>query len=180
MNSRLPSEIIIVNAKYVDPSFDARQNALWRSYRYTILTSHTPSIFLQDRAWHYYQKPLHVNLMNEAAKLLKCTEPKDFSSFRKIRASASHTMIAVQDISVKRKIDDENMIEIDVRATWFVYGMMRLLAATLVQVGTGQISIDEFADIVKYGSRDKVKFSAPACGLCLMQVGYPPPMDFLD
>lgn len=117
--------------------------------------------------------------MNEAAKLLKCTEPRDFSSFRKVRASASHTMIVIYDISVKRQIENENIIEINVRASWFVYGMMRLLAATLVQVGSGQISIHEFARIVKHGSRDKVKSSAPACGLCLMQVGYPSSLNFL-
>lgn len=92
------------------------------------------------------------------------------SAFRKARAAASHTNIQIRDITVQRK---GALVQLDVTANWFVYGMMRLLAATLVQVGVGAISIQQFEKVVYEGKRGEVKFSAPACGLFLVNVEYP-------
>lgn len=123
--------------------------------------------------WHYYTKPLDVPAMNAAAQVLKSAVPLDLSAFRKATAPASHTMITVSDISVRTADNNANLVELEVTADWFVYGMMRLLAATLVQVGTGGIALSEFREIVDKGLRQNVKFSAPPNGLCLLCVGYP-------
>lgn len=111
--------------------------------------------------------------MNAAAQILRSTAPRDMSAFRKASAPASHTMISVYDISVRRADVDSELLELDVTANWFVYGMVRLLTATLVQVGSGALSVQDFCRIVENGRRDEVTFSAPPNGLCLLEVGYP-------
>lgn len=154
--------------------FDARRSAQWRTYHYVFRTDPGPNVFLDDTAWHYYQHGLDANIMNKAAALILCNKPRDLSAFRKTRAQARHTNIQVKEICVKR---EDNLVRLQVTANWFVYGMMRLLAATLVNVGNGSLSVEEFADIVTHRRRDKVLHSAPAHGLCLVRVDYSKELD---
>jgi tRNA pseudouridine38-40 synthase len=65
------------------------------------------------------------------------------------------------------------LVEIEVQASGFLYGMMRLLVGLLVEVGMGQRSPDSFTEIWQAEQRDRVKYAAPARGLCLLRVGYP-------
>lgn len=171
MNNRLPPDVRVTRSSYTSPEFDARRSAIGRYYRYTIRTTPSPNVFLAPLSWHYYQRKLDVSAMNKAAQSLISDKPRDLSAFRKVRSSASHTNIQIRNIAVRRRGD---LVQLDVTANWFVYGMMRLLAATLLQVGTGALSIQNFDTVVKEGRREEVKFSAPACGLCLMSVEYPP------
>jgi tRNA pseudouridine38-40 synthase len=63
-------------------------------------------------------------------------------------------------------------VEIEIQADGFLYGMVRLLVGLLVKVGTGELTPEEFAEIWQHQQRDRVKYSAPAKGLCLLRVGY--------
>lgn len=164
--------MLVTDAVSVPHCFHARKSASWRRYRYTIFTEAQPSVFLAPFTWHYYQKTLDVELMHAAAATLQSDTARDLSAFRKSRSAASHTQIAVHAISVRRNECDERFVEVEVCANWFVYGMMRLVVAALVQVGCGALSVEQFTAIVDSGGRDGVKFSAPANGLCLVQVGY--------
>lgn len=184
LNARLPKDIRVVRSSTCDASrFDARRDALWRYYRYTIHTSATPSVFLTDVVWHYYQNALDVDRMHRAVRALvrddadpatrsegNSANTRDLSAFRKSKAAASHTNISVLHSSVTQTRAD--MIEVCIVANWFVYGMMRLLTAALVEVGRGEISVDDFRNIVRTGNRSAITYSAPAGGLCLMEVGY--------
>lgn len=134
-------------------------------------------MFTAPFVWHYYARPLDVGVMHAAAQLLRSAAPRDMSAFRKKRASARHTMITVSDVQVRAVGGSGALVELEVTADWFVYGMMRLLAATLVRVGAGQLTVAEFGEIVENGLRDRVTFSAPANGLCLLQVTYPRDVD---
>jgi tRNA pseudouridine38-40 synthase len=136
-----------------------------------LYTSPVPSLFLSGLSWHVYKYPINAFAMNEAALLL--LEPEgssDMSAFRKSRSAASHTHINVMDAFVVRS--RPHIVEIEVTADWFVYGMMRFLAAALVEVGRGSWSLADFRRIVEQGDRAAVKHSAPAAGLCLLEVGY--------
>jgi tRNA pseudouridine38-40 synthase len=176
LNARLPDDVVVVGAATsATGSFDARRDASWRRYRYTILTSPQPSVFIRTLAWHYYHDPLDVVAMNEAAGFLvefAGNSPNDLSAFRKAKSPAAHTNIQVHDANVSRP--RMHVIELEVRANWFVHGMMRLIAAALVEVGRGAISVEDFRSIVVTGDRGRVKHSAPAAGLCLLDVGYLP------
>jgi tRNA pseudouridine38-40 synthase len=63
-------------------------------------------------------------------------------------------------------------VELEIQADGFLYGMVRLVVGMLVKVGAGELTPDDFVQIWKQKQRDRVKYSAPAKGLCLLQVGY--------
>lgn len=115
--------------------------------------------------------------MHFAAQALQTGQKQDLSAFRKTNAEARHTWIEVRDVSVCRTGGNGDLVYVEVEASWFVYGMMRLLAATLVQVGIGAISVAQFVQIVREGRREEVNFSAPPNGLCLLKVVYPDELD---
>jgi tRNA pseudouridine38-40 synthase len=66
-----------------------------------------------------------------------------------------------------------SFIHIEIQANGFLYGMVRLLIGMVVEVGSGQRTLDNFTDIWRQERREEVKYSAPAHGLCLLRVGYP-------
>lgn len=178
LNVRLPADISISKAVLTERDrFHARHSATSRRYRYSILTDPRPSVFLAPLTWHFYQRPLDVDAMNRAAATLVSSEARDFSAFRKAGAPAAHTRIQVFDISVCHAMHQSHLVELEVCANWYVYGMMRLLVAALVQVGTHALTIEEFIRIAESGNRASIKHAAPASGLCLMQVGYPENVD---
>lgn len=174
VNSRLPPDIRVNYAAFVLSTFDARKHAKRRHYRYSICTSALDSVFISPFAWHLRcVEGLDVHSMNMAAKTLVTNgEAKDFTAFRKTGAKATHTNIVVERASVRESV--ENVIVIDVVATWFVYGMMRFIAHALVQVGLRKWSVQQFEHVVENGDRSVVVSSAPACGLCLVRVDYTP------
>lgn len=152
-------------------SFDARKSAIGRTYRYT-LSDKPISVFSRAFAWHVPSSAsrLDVIAMNEAASVLWNEQKEiDMRAFRRARADATHTRIYVRNVSVRRHGD---FIHVDVSADWFVYGMMRLLVASLVRVGQRRCSIGEFQRIVKEGDRACVVQGAPSNGLCLLRVEY--------
>lgn len=65
-----------------------------------------------------------------------------------------------------------SFVSIEVQASGFLYGMMRLLVGVLVQVGQGLRSPNSFTNLWTAERREEVKYSAPAQGLCLLRVGY--------
>lgn len=174
LNSRLPRTIRITSLVHTEHSFDARRSALGRTYRYT-LTEKPPSVFTSAYAWHISGVSvskcniLDTKAMDLAARSLVSSTPRDLSAFRRTRADATHTQIIVHSASVSRT---NHFVHVDVTANWFVYGMMRLLVATLVDVGRHRLSVDSFKAIVHNAERSKVLTAAPAAGLCLIAVNY--------
>lgn len=121
---------------------------------------------------------LDVDKMNDAASTLLANDGdgkenlrRDLRAFRRANAQASHTLIRVSHASVRR-CSAGHFVHVDITADWFIYGMMRLLTATLVQVGLHRISVNEFRRIVENGLRENVTHGAPAKGLCLIEVQY--------
>jgi tRNA pseudouridine38-40 synthase len=92
------------------------------------------------------------------------------SAFHRSNSSRTHSWVEVQAVSCQRA---NELISIEIQANGFLYGMVRLLVGMLVQVGRGDLSCEQFADIWQSERRDLVKHSAPAKGLCLLRVGYP-------
>jgi tRNA pseudouridine38-40 synthase len=124
-------------------------------------------------SWHVYKYDLNESAMNAAVQiLLESNGSSNLSAFRKARSAASHTNINVLNAFVVRS--RAHIVELEVTADWFVYGMMRLLTAALVNVGTGSWSIAEFRRIVEHRDRSAILHAAPAAGLCLLEVGYKP------
>lgn len=174
LNARLPDDIRVTGSTRASGAFDARRAALWRRYRYTVRTGRNPDVFVDPFVWRVYNTPLCPDRMRRAATALINPAPTDLSALRKSGAQARHTEIRLLDANI---VSEHELLHIDITANWFVYGMMRFLVAGLVQVGAGRLDVDDFVFRVRTQNRASFKTSAPASGLCLMQVGYASEVD---
>lgn len=176
LNDRLPPDILIRGSAAVPQTWHARFSALWRRYRYTLFTDPRPNLFLRPFAWHYYYQPLNVERMEAALKPLLGRH--HLAAFQRSGSSRPHAWVEVQAVSCQRLPTElesaaSPLIQIEVQASGFLYGMMRLLVGLLVQVGRGVRSPESFTQLWQAQQRDQVKYAAPAQGLCLLRVGYP-------
>ncbi|MCI3281474.1 tRNA pseudouridine(38-40) synthase TruA [Synechococcus sp. PCC 6717] len=168
LNARLPMDVLIRAAAAVPEHWHARFSALWRRYRYTLYTDPCPNLFLRGLTWHCYQYPLDTESMQ--AVLLPLVGRHHLSAFHRAGSKRRHSWVEVQEVSCQRR---GALVEIEVQASGFLYGMMRLLVGLLVQVGQGRRSPASFTEIWQQEQRHLVKYAAPAAGLCLLGVGYP-------
>jgi tRNA pseudouridine38-40 synthase len=168
LNGCLPDDIVIRASAQVANDWHACFGASSRRYRYTIYTGKVPNLFLQPFSWHYYHQPLDESLIQEALNPLLGVH--DLSAFRRAGSKRLHSVLEVQEVTCQRR---EDLIHIEIQASGFLYGMVRLLVGMLVEVGARTRSVSEFQDIWVNRRRDLVKYSAPAKGLCLLRVGYP-------
>jgi tRNA pseudouridine38-40 synthase len=168
LNGRLADDVLIRGSATVPNDWHARFSALWRRYRYTLYTDPSANLFLAPYSWHYYHHPLDESLMQAALDPLLGTH--HLAAFQRAGSSRPHAWVEVQDVQCQRF---GPLVQIEVQASGFLYGMMRLLVGLLVQVGTKERSLSEFKDIWVNQRREVVKYSAPAKGLCLLRVGYP-------
>lgn len=167
LNSRLPEDVLVRASACVASDWHARFSASWRRYRYLLYTDSRPNIFVRPFSWHYYHEPLDEDLMQQV--LLPLVGRHHLSAFHRAGSSRPHSWVDVQAAECKRQ---DHFLSIEVQASGFLYGMMRLLVGLLVQVGRGLLSPEEFTDIWTNQRRDEVKYAAPAQGLCLLRVGY--------
>lgn len=168
LNGRLSSDVVIRASAQVPNTWHARFSASWRRYRYTLYTERYPNLFLRPFTWHYYHAPLDESLMLSALNPLLGRH--HLAAFQRAGSDRPHAWVEVQAVECHRQ---GPFIEIEVQASGFLYGMMRLLVGMLVQVGRGERSLAEFRQIWETDCREAVKHSAPAQGLCLLRVGYP-------
>lgn len=176
LNARLPQDVLIRGSAAVASSWHARFSAAWRRYRYSLYTDPRPNLFLRPYTWHYYYEPLQVEPMQAALDPL--VGRHHLSAFHRAGSSRPHSWVDVHEAQCKRvqNIDAAapgNLVQIEVQASGFLYGMMRLLVGMLVQVGRGLRSPEAFTEIWRSELRSQVKYAAPAHGLCLLRVGYP-------
>lgn len=168
LNARIPSDVLIRASSLVEPNWHARFSALWRRYRYTLYTDPCPNLFIRPFAWHYYYEPLDELLIREA--LFPLVGRHHLSAFHRAGSDRPHSWVDVQAAECRR---DGSLVYIEVQASGFLYGMMRLLVGMLVQVGRGMRSPLSFTEVWANEQREQVKYAAPAKGLCLLRVGYP-------
>ncbi len=168
LNARLPDDVLIRASAAVPPDWHAQFSALWRRYRYTIYTAKRPNLFVQSLCWHYYRQPL------DAARIQTALSPllgrHHLAAFRRAGSARRDSWVNIQAAECERQGD---FLRIEVQASGFLYGMVRLLVGMLVEVGSGARSPASFADIWQQQQREHVKYAAPARGLCLLRVGYP-------
>ncbi|RXK81479.1 tRNA pseudouridine(38-40) synthase TruA [Filimonas effusa] len=164
INAVLPPDIVAKSLKQVADDAHSRFMATSREYRYHIYREKDP--FLNDRAWFFPYK-LELSLLNEAAGVLK--EYKDFTSFSK-RNTQVKTFIC--DIQYSQWHEHDNQLIYEVKANRFLRGMVRGLVATMVRVGRGSMTIDEFRGVIEAKDCSKADFAAPGAGLFLVRVNY--------
>ncbi len=167
LNGRLPASINILEAVKVSREWHACYSAKYRRYRYSIFNGSYQNLFLQNISWHRYRFRLDINLMKHALNDLLGLH--DFAAFQKAGSNRSNSLTTVQDVSICR---DGDIVTVEIQASGFLYGMVRLLMGQLVAVGEKRLSLEKFRYRWRKGLRDEVKEAAPAHGLCLIRVGY--------
>lgn len=164
--SLLPPDIVLVSAEEVAEGFHARFSAKWKTYDYKLLVNEHDNPFMVRYAWQLREQ-LDVKAMNEAAQLLLGTH--DFSAFRStgsVDSSPIKTIYAAQ----WQQCGEEIIFRIS--GDGFLYHMVRNLVWSLVQVGLGRRSSDDFAAELAAQRCEFLNEPAPAQGLYLAQVGY--------
>jgi tRNA pseudouridine38-40 synthase len=167
LNARLPEDILIRASAAVPDNWHARFSALWRRYRYLLYTDSRPNLFVRPFCWHYYHEPLNEALIQEALNPLMGRH--HLAAFHRSGSKRPHSWVDVHAAQCDRQ---GSFISIEVQASGFLYGMMRLLVGVLVEVGQGLRSPSSFTNLWTSERREDVKYAAPAQGLCLLRVGY--------
>jgi tRNA pseudouridine38-40 synthase len=169
LNDRLPSSIAVLEVVDAPPRFHARHDAISRAYFYQISTRKTA---LGKRFVWWVKEELDVERMSKAAALIAGRH--DFAAFRAPDPSkpGESTIVVVESAEVAR---DEHLVVFRIEASHFLWKMVRRLAGTLVKVGKGEVTIDEFAALLKGTSNPKLDiaaWTAPSSGLFLEGIRY--------
>lgn len=167
-NSNLPPDVNLLWARRVDGEFDARRTALERSYRYWILTRTTRSSLLRDRVcWAH--RALDVAAMNAGAQHL--LGEHDFNAFR---AAACQSRSSVRELRSLEVVRHGELIRVDVSADAFLHHMVRNIVGVLLEIGAREADPVWAREVLETRDRRLGGITAPATGLYLTAVRYPP------
>jgi len=168
LNGVLPQDIVALSSRSVPDSFHARFSAAAKTYRYTVYNAPVPSPFARLYSLHV-PRPLDVESMREAAAVLLGRH--DFAPFRALGTPVKSTVRTVHEAAVRR---EGEFVYIDLKADGFLYHMARLIAGTLLRVGLKKVPPSYVAEVLAGKSGARAGPAAPARGLCLEKVEYPP------
>lgn len=163
-NKLLPKDINILDIELAPRNFDARRDAISRSYLYQISTRRTA--FGKAYVW-WVRDRLDFKAMQQASKLF--VGLKDFRSFCEIEENKS-TLVKVEslDLSISN-----SLILFRISASHFLWKMVRRIIGTLVEIGRGNITEKRLINFLDNYSNTPASWTAPPSGLMLEKVLYP-------
>ena len=172
LNALLSEDIAVIDAQEVPQNFHSQYSVKSKTYRYTILHRPTRSPLCRRYSF-FYPYALNLSMMRREARFL--VGRKDFSSmqaadpsFIRTGSAPKSSVRTIKRIDIARKGE---FITIDIAADGFLYKMVRNIVGTLIEIGSGkrQVSIK---DILQKKNRQSAGATAPAQGLCLLEVQY--------
>jgi tRNA pseudouridine38-40 synthase len=165
MNAILPPDIVLKQLYRVADGAHCRFDAVSRSYRYYIYTAKDP--FLADRSF-FFPYQLDFGKMQLAADLIR--QYTDFTSFSKRNTQVRSFECRILE---SEWVKESGQLIYRVKVNRFLRGMVRALTATMLKVGRGKLTLDEFAAIIEAKDCTMASFAVPAHGLFLVTVEYP-------
>lgn len=166
LNRLLPPDISVYKVVPVLNTAHARFDALSRTYHYFVHIGKSP--FLRAYSCRLYST-LDFDKMNEAASIL--FEYTDFTSFSKLHTDTKTNNCKIMKARWTEISAGEWRFEI--QADRFLRNMVRAIVGTLVEVGRGKLSIEEFRQVIEGKNRSKAGESMPGNALFLVDVAYP-------
>ncbi|HMK26985.1 MAG TPA: tRNA pseudouridine(38-40) synthase TruA [Chitinophagaceae bacterium] len=166
MNAILPGDIVVKQIIPVAEDAHCRFDALSREYKYYIYRYKDP--FLKDIAFYYPYK-LDIEILYQAAAIIK--EYEDFTSFSKRNTQVKSFKCEMQE---SKWYWEKDCLVYHVKANRFLRGMVRALTATMLKIGRGQMSLNQFREIIEAKDCTRASFAVPPQGLFLVSVAYPP------
>lgn len=166
INSRLKKSIVVKSAEEVDELFHSRYNCKKKTYRYIINNSKYGTAIYRNLEYHF---PIELDFekMKEAIKYFEGEH--DFKGFK---ASGTSSKSSVRTIYSGDLYKRNDRIYIELTGNGFLYNMVRIIAGTLLEVGTGKIKPEEIPAIIESKDRTKAGRTLPPQGLYLLNVEY--------
>jgi tRNA pseudouridine38-40 synthase len=164
INDELPSDINILEIEKADNKFHARHSAKSRQYLYVISKRRTA--FEKRFVWWIKDK-LDVKKMKEAAKLFEGMH--DFKSFSDDDAEEKSTKCNVGKLAIE---ETEEKIFIRIKASHFLWKMVRRIVGVLVEIGRGSMTKEDIKTFLEKNSNEPAKYTAPPSGLFLEKIQY--------
>ena len=166
LNSRLPEDIRIQKSLEVEGDFHPRKRACTKYYEYRILNREfeLPGERLNT---YFYRHPLDVERMRAACPYF--LGEHDFKSFCSIHTQAETTVRTIYSLEVRR---EGELIRIQVSGNGFLYNMVRIIAGTLIQIGSGMKEPEDILAVLEALNRQAAGPTAPAKGLTLIGMAY--------
>ncbi len=165
LNSFLPADISVKRIFPVKNDFHARFDATYRTYEYYISLEKNP--FTEESAWQHWRRPLDINPMNEACKIL--FEYEDFTSFAKLHTDNKTNLCKIYKAEWEQHGSE---LKFTVSANRFLRNMVRAIVGTMVEIGAGKLKPEDLRKVIENKNRNSAGTSAPAHGLYLVDVGY--------
>ena len=164
-NDLLPHDINILKVTNAPENFHARKDAVARQYLYQISTRRTA--FEKNHVW-WIKDNLNANEMREAAELL--VGRNNFQSFcEQEEDKKQSTIVKVESAEI---ITEDDLILFRIKASHFLWKMVRRIVGSLAEVGRGNISVKDFERYLKFQTNAPAQFTAPPSGLFLEKVFY--------
>lgn len=166
LNSVLPEDIVIRDAKEVPEDFHPRYSAIKKTYHYRILNEKF-QIPQYRNISAFISSDLDIHAMNEAAQHFVGTH--DFAAFCSAGSSVKTTIRTIYEASVQKQ---SPFITFKVAGNGFLYNMVRIMAGTLIEIGIGKKEPSDIKDIILSKNRNLAGKTAPPQGLTLIEINY--------
>ena len=171
MSALLPDDIALASVFHAAPDFSARFDARSRTYTYRIVSGEVRPLLTRRFVW-WNRAPLNVPAMEEASRCL--VGEHDFKSFCKAASAVgkpTHRCVISVGFSHERHLGEE-CLAFTITGNAFLHSMVRTIVGSLVEVGTGHRDPAWLAEALTACDRAAAGPTAPACGLCFMDVAY--------
>lgn len=165
INSKLPKDISIVEAKEVPIDFHSRYSAKRKRYKYVILDSKYKRPIYRNFSYNINYNLDFAKMQKEAKHLIG---EHDFICFMSSGSSVKSTIRTIYDVSIEKK---EDLIILEIEGNGFLYNMVRIIIGTLIDISRGKIN-SSLEEIINSKDRNKAGHTAPSNGLFLKKVYY--------
>ncbi len=167
LNALLPEDVHVLASEPAPDGFDARRDAISRTYRYRVYAARDERVLERGRAlrWRYGLEPA---VLHECAALLPGAH--DFTAFTRTQTSHTHFNRTIMRSEWVEEPDD--VLAYWIEADAFLRGMVRALVGTMLTVAAGRMAVGDMAALLEGGHRREAGDSAPPHGLYLESVRY--------
>jgi len=162
----LPKDVALRRCVAVRDDFDARRDAISRTYEYRVVNDEIRSPLKRHRA-AYVPQELNLDLLSEAGRLVQGTH--DFTAFT---PSRGYHIRFERTITHSQWTRQDDLLRYRITANSFLYGMVRTLVGTMLEVAGGKRDLTEFGRLLAGGNRSEAGPAVSSRGLTLVGVGY--------
>jgi tRNA pseudouridine38-40 synthase len=167
LNAVLPRDVSVLVAAPAQDGFDARRDARSRTYRYRVLASPVRDPF-EERTALWWRHRLDRGRLDACAAL--AVGRHDFRAFTPTQTE--HRLFVRDLIRCEWAAERESLLAMEIEAPAFMRSMVRVLVGTMLEVGGGRRSVEDFGSLLAGAGRERAGETAPAHGLCLIAVAY--------